>query len=388
MSKNKKTFFGEEVEEDEYELIQPMIFNKKQTKHEMVFYKTHHFKLCTESRLLAVKNMDDSIDKLFLCTHCSKRCKCKFLILKNRKGKIIGSHENDIHHMLDMQTYKRFKIRQFIELELLKDDRQTQTDIISKLIKNIKIDEFYPSKYYISQLIAKIKENKLGLLPKSLVDLKKEELEKKFGKFILFDEQEIVNGEINRVICFANTQQREWMQTLKLTLLFDSTFYACPKLFKQLTIGHFIKAGKAFPIFFALLSHKNKRCYRMLFEKLKELTGLTIELMMCDYEMAPRIIAKEVFGNQILIKGCWFHFNQSILKRVSKLQLQKEYESNPQINKLIRCFFSLPFIPVSEVEERVNDLLDEINELEGDLYTKMSQFVVYFKRNWVSGKKY
>ena len=80
--------------------------------------------------------------------------------------------------MLDMQTYKRFKIRQFIELELLKDDRQTQTDIISKLIKNIKIDEFYPSKYYISQLIAKIKENKLGLLPKSLVDLKKEELEK------------------------------------------------------------------------------------------------------------------------------------------------------------------------------------------------------------------
>ena len=388
MSKNKKIFVGEVIREDEYEIVEPLGFSKKQSKNPLVFYGTHHFKMCNEARLLGVKKIDENIDKLFLCCHSDKKCHCKMIIYKDKSAKIIGQHLADIYHMLDVQSYKRFKIRDFIQNELLKDDTQTPTQIITKLIKSIKIDEFYPSKYYINQLIAKIKENKLGILPTSLEKLKKEELIEKFGNFILFDEEEIINGEVNRVICFASELQIEWMKTIKLTLLFDSTFYACPRLFRELSIGHFIKAGKAFPLFFAVLSQKNKTCYKILFENLKKLTGMSIEMMMCDYEMAVRSVVKTVFGENVLIKGCWFHYINSILRRVQKLQLQKMYENNPKINKLVRCFFSLAFIPVSEIEERVNDLLDEINKLEGELYSKMASFVVYFKRTWMSGKKY
>ena len=55
MSKNKKIFVEEVIREDEYEILEPLGFSKKQSKNPLVFYGTHHFKMCNEARLLGVK---------------------------------------------------------------------------------------------------------------------------------------------------------------------------------------------------------------------------------------------------------------------------------------------------------------------------------------------
>ena len=47
--------------------------------------------------------------------------------------------------------------------------------------------------------------------------------------------------------------------------------------------------------------------------------------------------------------GCWFHFAQSIIKRVNKVGLKDEYMSEPDVQDIVRCLLGLPLLPADRL---------------------------------------
>ena len=137
-------------------------------------------------------------------------------------------------------------------------------------------------------------------------------------------------------------------------LLGDGTFSTTPPMFSQIYIIHLLLEKQAYPVFFILTKHKAKVVYDEIFNIIKNL-GVRVRLFMSDYEKATRSSFRNVFEG-ITIKGCWFHYCQSLVKKVKDLKFGKEYTTNTEINELIRLFFSLAFVP----PENINDYYDEI----------------------------
>jgi len=51
----------------------------------------------------------------------------------------------------------------------------------------------------------------------------------------------------------------------------------------------------------------------------------------------------------VTVTGNWFHFAQSIIKRVHKLGLKDEYVSEPDVQDIVRCLLGLPLLRAEEI---------------------------------------
>jgi len=69
---------------------------------------------------------------------------------------------------------------------------------------------------------------------------------------------------------------------------------------------------------------------------------------MADFEEASVSAFRCVFGD-ITVTGCWFHFAQSIIKRVNKVGLKDEYMSEPDVQDIVRCLLGLPLLPADDI---------------------------------------
>lgn len=166
------------------------------------------------------------------------------------------------------------------------------------------------------------------------------------------------------------------------TLLGDGTFSTTPPMYNQLYIFHLLVSKQAYPLFFILTIHRTKNVYRAIFRKMKDL-GISIRLFMCDYENAVRKAFGEIYGTSIL-KGCWFHFCQSLIRNVKSLRLGNEYKSNVEINEIVRLYFSLSFVPIDQIEDYQIEIRKRIEKIS-DLFLKekMLSFDSYFSRTWM-----
>ena len=101
---------------------------------------------------------------------------------------------------------------------------------------------------------------------------------------------------------------------------FDGTFKKCPKLLKQLLTVHAIYKDEFFSCAYCVLPDKTSKTYKIIFDKLKEILlskcdELKVKEIMSDFEAALMNQLKLTF-NWTLIKGCWFHFNQAIIRKL------------------------------------------------------------------------
>jgi transposase-like protein len=68
------------------------------------------------------------------------------------------------------------------------------------------------------------------------------------------------------------------------------------------------------------MKNKNENSYITVFEKLKEILKITANYIIIDFENALLNSIKKVFQNA-MIKGCSFHFGQSIWRKVQSVGL-------------------------------------------------------------------
>ena len=179
-----------------------------------------------------------------------------------------------------------------------------------------------------------------------------------------------------------NEFQKSLIHRRNVTLMGDGTFKYVPSLFVQQYGIHISIGSKAIPVMIIFCESKTTSLYRAIFKYLKNEINVNITKFICDFEKAVHISYKETYPKGEL-SCCWFHYSQSIIKRVKKIVLSREYNSNKKVNLIIRKYLSLPFIHVDEIENFHLIILNSIDDIEDEqIKIKMKLFDDYFQRTW------
>jgi hypothetical protein len=94
---------------------------------------------------------------------------------------------------------------------------------------------------------------------------------------------------------------------------------------------------------YILASNKKEQSYKVIFEKIKELTGHSPSNIITDFELAFMKILKLVYPNAHQT-GCLFHFGQCIWRKIQSLGLSVMYNSDSKFKYAIRLFLNLAFV--------------------------------------------
>ena len=148
-----------------------------------------------------------------------------------------------------------------------------------------------------------------------------------------------------------------------------------PRIFYQLYMVYVIVQDLIFPLVYVICSRKDEATYTAIFQHVKESsqelgTEISPEYVMMDFELSGMNAVCAIFPNSV-IKGCLFHFSQSIWRNVINQGLKQQYDENEHIRKDIRKLLALPFIPLHDLEETFDNLLDTIHDDVQDVATYM-----------------
>lgn len=127
------------------------------------------------------------------------------------------------------------------------------------------------------------------------------------------------------------------------TLIVDGTFKSAPFGFYQILIFQSIFLGRTFPLIYFLLKNKTEKTYVRCLTLIKEKTKLNPSLFVCDFEKGLSNAIETVFSNA-KIQFCFFHFSQSIWRRIQQEGLTKEYKSNSDFKKLMKYTIATAFL--------------------------------------------
>jgi len=192
----------------------------------------------------------------------------------------------------------------------------------------------------------------------------------------------VVDAELDgSALVFASPKQLQVLETGS-DIYFDATFKVVPRLYYQLLTVFVPYADSAFPIFFALMSRKTEALYVKIFQKMQDLVPqFSPASAMADFEEASVSAFRRVFGD-ITVTGCWFHFAQSIIKRVNKVGLKDEYMSEPDVQDIVRCLLGLPLLPADDICLAFDEVKLAMST-DDRFVNKLNDLLRYANRQWI-----
>ena len=105
------------------------------------------------------------------------------------------------------------------------------------------------------------------------------------------------------------------------------------------------------------MSRKTEALYVKVFQKMQQLVPqFSPSSPMADFEEASVYAFRRVFRD-VTVTGCWFHFAQSIIKRVRKVGLKDEYMNEPDVQDIVRCLLGLSLLPADEICPTFDEVL-------------------------------
>ena len=113
---------------------------------------------------------------------------------------------------------------------------------------------------------------------------------------------------------------------------------------------------------YALMCGKSRSTYDNLLRVLKDLIpDSSPRRILTDFESAAMNAFKDAYVNAE-VRGCYFHLYQSVIRKVSECGLKCDYESDNEIRDFIRCLAALSHVPVSDVIDAYELLVQEMQQ--------------------------
>ncbi|CAN7946623.1 unnamed protein product [Ixodes hexagonus] len=189
--------------------------------------------------------------------------------------------------------------------------------------------------------------------------------------FLIYD-----NGSerLDRTLVFASTEQLRALCTSR-TWYMDGTLSVCPRLFKQLYVLRCAVGESSVACVYALLPGKSLATYEELFQAILDAYP---SIIISDYEIAAMKAPKEVFGQDIASRGCFFHLCQSTHRKVRELGLITKYRTDDVFRKFCGMLDGLAFVPPDLVPTGLQYIRDPAPDDMDDLLT-------YFDATYVNG---
>ena len=131
----------------------------------------------------------------------------------------------------------------------------------------------------------------------------------------------------------------------------------------QLYTLHALINGKRFCCLSIKMNNRTSSLYKTVFSTIEHLAnclGFTIfrrEVEFhCDFEKAVIGTMKDKFP-QVMIRGCYFHFKQAIMKKVKSLGASDYYDNYQPFRNFVHRVSTLPLLPPSFVNSNVLSIL-------------------------------
>jgi len=134
---------------------------------------------------------------------------------------------------------------------------------------------------------------------------------------------------------------------------------------------------ETFPLVYAVLPDKRASTYKEMFEAINSIhdTALAPEYIILDFEIAAIKVVTDLYPSS-KVRGCWFHFNQSIFRKAQELGFQKRYQEDQTFRNHIKLLSSLAFVPTKDVHTRFLQLC-------GELSKNMKPILEYFSQTYI-----
>ena len=118
--------------------------------------------------------------------------------------------------------------------------------------------------------------------------------------------------------------------------------------------------------------------------------GLTLKpiQVMIDFEIAAKKAFEKVFIG-ILVKGCLFHFGQSLFRKFVSLGLKTYYIEKKDVQDWFKSIFCLALLPITSVEQEFELLSIQMTQVVSRNFgtqsrSKGKDFLTYFKNTYCS----
>ncbi|XP_039309456.1 uncharacterized protein LOC120358649 isoform X1 [Solenopsis invicta] len=172
------------------------------------------------------------------------------------------------------------------------------------------------------------------------------------------------------------------IDALKTTteMFVDGTFSIVPRIPRmiQLYTVHIRYKNTGIAVVFVLCETQTFALYQAIWEKIIEIAPdlkKNVKFIMGDYERATNNALYKCFPEASL-KGCWFHYNQAVLRKWRQLDLTNA----PR--KLIMIVMSVPLISATLFEQCFTILQDVADTMSSD-YPTVLQFMCYLRKTWL-----
>ncbi|KAL8606197.1 hypothetical protein ACOMHN_053469 [Nucella lapillus] len=164
------------------------------------------------------------------------------------------------------------------------------------------------------------------------------------------------------ILIFATDENLSLVQRCR-NLYMDGTLKSCPRPYMQVftIFGRF--NGFVVPFVHVLMERKTVGHYRQVFQALKAAVRrvthhrLRPALVVYDFEEALHTAVETEFPG-VNVGGCYFHFNQSLWRRLQHLGLAGPYHENDRLAGVVQKIMALGYLPVALVQLNFNALVN------------------------------
>lgn len=192
------------------------------------------------------------------------------------------------------------------------------------------------------------------------------------------------DGQDDRIMVFAGTDGQ--LLTEATEFFMDGTFKSCCPLFDQLytihvDLGSTPEATCIVPAVYALLPNRREATYKRLFKLIQEkIPKFCPKKVHIDFERAAINALKDVFP-KIVIKGCNFHFNQALWRKVQEIGLTTQYRDNEEVRNHIRKCAALAYLPPDYISNAWIQIMENAPNEEA-----VVKFNDYFVEQWMENE--
>ena len=190
------------------------------------------------------------------------------------------------------------------------------------------------------------------------------------------------------ILVFATNKNLTLLQQCRTTYM-DATFRSCPRPYRQCFTILGNHHGFVLPLVHVLMEQRIIGHYRQVLQAVKVAIRQVThhnwrpQLVVCDFENGLKTALETEFP-LAMVGGCYFHFNQSLLRKIQELGLAVPYHQDRTLARVIRKIMALGYLPLALVQMNFNTLVNSrcCTRLVRH-YTAMDEFITYTRNTYI-----
>ena len=200
------------------------------------------------------------------------------------------------------------------------------------------------------------------------------------GKYRNLVQHDSGENDNNRILILGDQDLIRQLNDASLWFA-DGTFDSSPLIFYQLYSIH-CKVGSSYPAcVYVLLPNKNEDTYNRMHDYLinNVMINPNPNRYLVDFELAAINSVRRFFPN-CEVSCCYFHLNQSLVRKVGQLGLKRRFDEDMDFKLLVKSLTALSFVPVVDIDRIFNRLVEVWPDDE-----RCADLLGYFDGTYVRG---